>query len=150
MSGTKTIVPNMPKPVRKPTIIETLKVEFLKSEKGTIGWSLRISIKKKTARMTAATASRLSTSGEVQPWSRVIESATIRGTRPATNAAAPGKSMSRIDADERTYGIVTRTRRTAIRPTGRLTKKTQRQPQLSAIYPPAVGPTIDETPKTAR
>src|SRR6202022_942716 len=41
---------------------------------------------KNAIRRTAATASRPRTSGEVQPWSRVIESATIRGTRPATSA----------------------------------------------------------------
>src|SRR3981189_2211605 len=98
MSGTKTIVPNIPKPVRNPTIMDTLKVASLKSEKGTIEWSLRISITKKTARMTAASASRPKTSGEVQPWSRVIESATISGTRPPANAVGAQKADAQIEA----------------------------------------------------
>ena len=95
------MAPNIPKPLKKPTIIETLKVEFLKSWKGTIGWSDRSSTRKNTASMTAASASRPSTWGELQAWSRVIESATISGIRPATSAPAPGKSMSRREAVER-------------------------------------------------
>ena len=91
----------MPKPLKKPTIIETLKVEFLKRLKGTIGWSERNSRRKNPISITAATASRLRTWKEVQAWSRVIESATIRGTSPAIKATAPGKSMSRMEADER-------------------------------------------------
>ena len=121
MRGTKTIEPNIAKPVMKPTIIETLKVESLKSPKGTIGWSVRNSRMKKTIRRRAAAASRPMTSGEVQAWSRVIDSATISGTSPPIRAAAPGKSMSRMEADERTNGIVAATISTAIRPTGRLT-----------------------------
>src|SRR6266566_4713158 len=100
MRGTKTMVLNIPKPVRKPTIMETLKVEFLKSEKGTIGWSVRSSTMKKMARRRAAAANSPRTSGDVQPWSRVIESATISGTRPAISKPAPGKSMSRMEAEE--------------------------------------------------
>jgi len=75
----------------------------------------RVSITKKMARMTAASASRPRIR-EKSAVVRVIESATIRGTSPPTSAAAPGKSMSRIEAEDRTYGMVARTRRTAIRP----------------------------------
>ena len=71
--------------------------------------------------MTADPMSRPSTSGEVQAWSLVMESATIRGIKPATSAAAPGKSMSRTDAFERTKGRVAATIKTATMPIGRLT-----------------------------
>src|SRR5207244_6944757 len=90
------------KPVRKLVSIETLKVASLKRRNGTMGLSVRCSSTKKRTSMTADPISRPSTSGEVQAWSLVMESATIRGIKPATSAAAPGKSMSRTDALERT------------------------------------------------
>ena len=101
--------------------METLNVEFLKRPKGTIGFWVRCSRTKKTASMAAARPSSPSTSGEVQEWSRVMDSAIINGIRPAISATAPGKSISRIDALERTNGMVAATSRTATMPTGRLT-----------------------------
>src|SRR5438309_3676829 len=147
-SGVNRIEPNIPNAVRKPTTIETVKVVFLNSSRGTIGCATRDSTNTKPASITTANASRPSTSGEVHAWSRVMDSAISSGTTPAARVTAPKKSMSRHDAFERTYGRPARTTATATIPTGMLTSKTQRQLQWSVMNPPAVGPTIELRPNT--
>jgi hypothetical protein len=101
-NGVNRIDPNMPKAVRKPTIMLTVNVEFLNRCSGTIGCSTRDSTKMKAASMMAAIASRPITCHDVQEWSRVIDSPIRRGTTPAANVKAPQTSMSRHEAFERT------------------------------------------------
>ncbi len=55
-SGVKRIEPNMPKAVRKPTIIDTVKVGFLNSSRGTIGCATRPSTKTNVASIAADVA----------------------------------------------------------------------------------------------
>ena len=121
MSATYVIAPNSPNATKNPVMTETLNVRFRKSVNGTMGCGVRRSMKKNPTRTTAATRSRPSTSGEKMSWSRVIDSATSSGTRPAARVNAPRKSMSRHDALWATFGIVSATAAIASAPTGTLT-----------------------------
>ena len=121
MRLTYRIAPNIEKPRRKPTTVDTAKVGFFQSSNGTIGWGFRISTKKKTTPMTAATASSPMTSGDVNSWSRVIENPRSSGTSVAASVNAPTKSMSRHDALCATDGRVTTQTAMARMPTGTFT-----------------------------
>src|SRR5260370_1289141 len=86
-SGVNRIEPNMPNAVRKPTIIDTVNVVFLKSSSGTMGCSTRPSTKTNAASIAAAKASRPTTWGEVQAWSRVGDDGEDRGEQPPAEDA---------------------------------------------------------------
>jgi len=120
-SGTKMIIPNIPRAAKKPTTIETAKARFLKSANGTIGSLTRCSMMKNATSMAKPKPSRPRTWNEVHPWSFATESATSTGISPAASAADPMKSMSRQDALVRTNGRKAATTRTPRRPTGRFT-----------------------------
>src|SRR5204862_1373734 len=98
------IVPNMPTALKKPTITETAKTLLRKSEKGTIGWPARRSMKKNAVSRTADRASRPSTSGEVHACVFVIERAISIGARPAASVKAPVEAGARTGARERADG----------------------------------------------
>jgi len=67
MSGTKMIVPNIPKPDRNPTTTDTEKTLFLKRPSGTIGSSTRCSTKKNATSIAPPRARRPSTCQEFHP-----------------------------------------------------------------------------------
>ncbi|OLD90510.1 MAG: hypothetical protein AUG96_01985 [Chloroflexi bacterium 13_1_20CM_4_66_15] len=57
-SGTKMIIPNIPRAAKKPTTIDTAKARFLNSWKGTIGSLTRCSITKKAISIATPNPSR--------------------------------------------------------------------------------------------
>ena len=73
------------------------------------------------------------------------------GARPCRARAGPrraSRSCARETAARR-RGMVTEMTTSATPPTGRLTRKTQRQLALSTMKPPTAGPMIDDAAKTA-
>ena len=121
MSGTKRIAANIPMPTMKLVAVLTANVRSANRPKGTIGSECRRSTANSTTPIAAATASSVSTSGEVQSWSRVIERPTSSGTRLPASASAPARSMLRHVAVREAEGIVLSTKSNAAMPTGRLT-----------------------------
>ncbi len=67
---------------------------------------------------------------------------------PAASSAAPTQSIECCITRAR-RGIVRETTTSARPPTGRLTRKTQRQLALSTMKPPTAGPMIDAAANTA-
>ena len=92
------MVANIPKAVNMTIRTGIVKLRILNSQSGTIGVAVRLSMKRKAPSITAASTSRLSTSGEAQPCPRASDRATISGAIKPIRAAAPRKSKSRQDA----------------------------------------------------
>jgi hypothetical protein len=90
---------------------------------------------------TAATAMVRIRAGDVQPHSEPNDRPSDRLARPRPNATAPGRS-NRL---ERAPPAKLNTRlaiNSPMRPRGTFTKKIQRQPRLSVMRPPRVGPAV--------
>ena len=68
---------------------------------------------------------------------------------PRREQPAPSQSIECVASAARARGIVSEMTTSATPPTGRLTRKTQRQLALSTMKPPTAGPMIDDAAKTA-
>ncbi|OPZ50054.1 MAG: hypothetical protein BWY91_02915 [bacterium ADurb.BinA028] len=148
--------PNIPEPTTTPPPRAMAIVRSLKMRMGMrAALPIRVSTQMKAISPAMPMAYAVSELGEVQPHSRPCSATSSNGTTPTTRVNAPHQSM----ADGRAKWETCRVRATmsrATRPTGTLTRNTQRHPVIPRIEsapaknPPMIGPSTDEVPKTAR
>ena len=105
---------------------------------GTIGRATRDSTVRKQAQASAATASAASTEGARKPWAPPDITPKVSAASARTAVTWPSGSSGAASRGD--LGVRTASSASTAAPTGRLTKKTDRQPAADVRMPPSTGP----------